>query len=134
MLSSLNLEDIISNNLQLVGFLFLFLPILLGALIKKRNHQNSLELLNSVEANTTRPFPDVNTDLCKGCKLCVKKCENDVYQMAGKLAMIKSPHQCIQCSQCVEACPFFALSIDVNDYDQPKKVEKKRPRTNEVQL
>ncbi len=54
----------------------------------------------------------IQTDLCKGCGLCAKKCP-----AAAVLGTAKSPHyivpdKCIGCGTCLEVCKFKAVIME----------------------
>ncbi|MCL2877729.1 MAG: electron transfer flavoprotein subunit alpha [Acidobacteria bacterium] len=51
----------------------------------------------------------IDTEKCKGCKLCIKACPFEALYMEGKLAVLK-PEECRACSACLDSCPFDAIT------------------------
>ena len=52
----------------------------------------------------------IETDLCKKCGLCAKKCPvGCISGVLGKEAYVIDPIQCIKCGACMEACKFKAV-------------------------
>lgn len=54
----------------------------------------------------------IDTDLCRGCTLCAKKCPADAI-----VGSVKSPHyiiedKCIGCGTCVDVCRFNAVKVN----------------------
>jgi len=58
----------------------------------------------------------VNTDLCKGCEICVSQCPTDVYEMQGagpeRFPVPTNADACIDCAKCELLCPDFALEVE----------------------
>jgi len=52
--------------------------------------------------------PSLVEDLCNGCKLCVKGCEDQALRMEGKLP-VRDWNRCISCGDCVKVCPVEAM-------------------------
>ena len=55
---------------------------------------------------------------CKQCKNapCIKACPVDaLYKDPDTNATLVDHDKCISCGQCIEACPFAAISMDNND-------------------
>jgi 2-oxoglutarate ferredoxin oxidoreductase subunit delta len=73
----------------------------------------------------------INTDLCKGCALCVKACKRALLQMADlngggggggrEVARMTSPDACTGCRQCSDICPEAA--IEMESVDSPANAE-----------
>ena len=61
----------------------------------------------------------LDTELCKGCEICVDRCPTDVYEMSGegvdRYPVATTPEDCIDCSKCELLCPDFALEVEVVD-------------------
>lgn len=61
----------------------------------------------------------IDTELCKGCEICVDRCPTDVYEMSGegvdRYPVATDPEDCIDCSKCELLCPDFALDVEVVD-------------------
>ena len=52
--------------------------------------------------------PALDEDLCTGCELCVKACEEDALRMEGGLP-VRDLGRCINCGDCVKVCPINAM-------------------------
>lgn len=52
--------------------------------------------------------PELVEDLCNGCELCVKGCEEGALQMEGELP-VRDWDKCIYCGDCVKVCPVDAM-------------------------
>ena len=61
----------------------------------------------------------IDKEKCKGCKLCIEACSQDVigidneYNQAGYYpAKIIDADKCISCGLCQKICPEMAIKID----------------------
>ena len=52
----------------------------------------------------------LNTDTCKGCGACVKRCQMEAISLADKQAVLDL-NRCIGCGLCVNTCPTDFLSL-----------------------
>lgn len=69
--------------------------------------------------------PEVNSETCKGCKLCTGYCSVNAISMKMKKAYIDA-EICIGCGECILICPHKAIDIQWNepaDLFQKKMVE-----------
>lgn len=69
---------------------------------------------------------EVNSDICTGCGLCVKRCQVDAVVLKGspkKAVIVKT--RCIGCGLCVPTCPADAIRLI------PKEHETVPPMTEE---
>ena len=61
-----------------------------------------------------------NTDLCKGCGLCVRACPKNVLALSRTKLNAKGYHPaevvnaeaCIACASCARTCPDVAIRIE----------------------
>ena len=73
--------------------------------------------------NRKYPFPEIDPDICKGCKLCVASCPKGVLVISEKLNS-KGFHYseyvgegCIGCGNCFYTCPEpSAVTVYLKDY------------------
>ena len=49
----------------------------------------------------------LQTDLCKGCTHCIKRCPTEAIRVRNGKAIIKS-ERCIDCGECIRVCPYQA--------------------------
>lgn len=54
----------------------------------------------------------IDTDKCKGCTLCAKKCPTDAIMGAPKTPHYIVPDKCIGCGTCLEVCRFDAVNVE----------------------
>ena len=61
----------------------------------------------------------IDTELCKGCNICVVVCPQDVLELSEdmnskgyNIASVERPSDCIQCMQCEIKCPDLAIKVD----------------------
>jgi len=53
----------------------------------------------------------VSEDRCIGCRLCVKVCPTNVFDMMGTLPVISRQEDCQTCFMCEAYCPVDALYV-----------------------
>ena len=57
------------------------------------------------------PFvASLDTETCKGCGTCVKRCEMEALSLNNKKAVLDL-NRCIGCGLCVSTCPTHSLSL-----------------------
>ncbi len=49
----------------------------------------------------------LQSDLCKGCTHCIKRCPTEAIRVRGGKAVIRS-ERCIDCGECIRQCPYQA--------------------------
>ena len=64
-----------------------------------------------------------NTETCKGCGLCTKRCQMEAFHLDKKKAIL-NPDRCIGCGLCVSTCPTQSLSL----VRKPKEVQPYVPK------
>ncbi len=64
----------------------------------------------------------VDTDQCKGCRLCIVNCPKDVLEQADESSakgyypsIAVRPEDCNVCRICERVCPDLAISVHNND-------------------
>lgn len=48
---------------------------------------------------------------CTGCKVCVKKCPTEVFELVSKKARVKKLDDCMACKLCEVVCPVKAIQV-----------------------
>ena len=64
----------------------------------------------------------LDSDLCKGCINCIKKCPTQAIRVRNGKAVILEG-RCIDCGECVKTCPYHAKKVicpNMDDYKQYK--------------
>ena len=56
-------------------------------------------------------MPQIDSDKCNGCGLCVTDCPTGAVAMHGRLAVIARPDLCSYCADCEDICPTEAISL-----------------------
>lgn len=66
-------------------------------------------------------YAEVNTELCKGCKKCVERCQMEAVSVKDKVAGIDLD-RCIGCGVCIPTCPENSIELrdKKNKYIPPK--------------
>ena len=61
----------------------------------------------------------VNTDVCKGCGLCITACPKKIIFLSKKLnakgfhpATVEEMEKCIGCAFCAQMCPDVAIIVE----------------------
>ena len=61
----------------------------------------------------------IDTELCKGCSICVDTCPQSVLTLSENInskgyniATVENQEGCIKCKQCEIKCPDLAISVD----------------------
>ena len=58
------------------------------------------------------PVPEIDTDECSGCGICVDACPQDVLDIVGSTAAVVYEDNCIACGDCMEECPMGAIEVE----------------------
>lgn len=56
--------------------------------------------------------PEVNSDECSGCGICVDACPESVLDIIGDAVAVVNEDACVECGECVEECPMGALALE----------------------
>lgn len=64
----------------------------------------------------------IETEACKGCRLCIDICPNQVLEFSTELnaggvpyPLVKKPGDCIGCRSCTLVCPDVCIEIYETD-------------------
>ncbi len=58
------------------------------------------------------PVPEIDTDECTGCSICVDACPSGVLDIVGSTAAVVNEDSCIGCGDCMEECPMGAIEVE----------------------
>ena len=58
------------------------------------------------------PIPEIDTDECSGCGICVDACPNGVLDIVGDVCEVVNEDDCIACGECMEECPMGAIEVE----------------------
>ena len=64
----------------------------------------------------------LDSDKCKGCTTCLKRCPTEAIRIRGGKAFINKD-KCIDCGECIRLCPYQAKKAthdDISDLDKFK--------------
>jgi 2-oxoglutarate ferredoxin oxidoreductase subunit delta len=74
--------------------------------------------LKEAQRITSRGRPEIDTEMCKGCELCVGACPENVLRMSARtntqgvpFAEYDTSGGCTACKSCAIICPDNAISI-----------------------
>ena len=56
----------------------------------------------------------LDTEKCKGCTTCLKRCPTEAIRIRDGHAIIKS-ERCIDCGECIKVCPYKAKKATHDD-------------------
>jgi iron only hydrogenase large subunit-like protein len=64
----------------------------------------------------------LDSELCKGCTTCVKRCPTEAIRVRDKKAFILK-ERCVDCGECIRVCPHHAKKAVVDSLDVLKNYE-----------
>lgn len=60
----------------------------------------------------------IDTNLCKGCKICIYVCPHNVFRMSKDISIrgyhtaeVANKENCVGCQLCTYSCPDFAICV-----------------------
>ena len=56
-------------------------------------------------------LPEIRSDRCDGCGLCVFFCPTQAVEMQNRRPVIVRPNDCAYCGSCEELCPTGAIAL-----------------------
>jgi len=59
----------------------------------------------------TEFLPQIDTDKCFGCGLCVTACPNEALRLINDVAVVIDPNACDYTGACQEICPTEAINL-----------------------
>ncbi|MBP7962214.1 MAG: 4Fe-4S binding protein [Caldilineaceae bacterium] len=57
------------------------------------------------------PLPEIDANLCTGCKACVEICPTQALSQVAEKAVLHRPDLCTYCSACQDVCPEGAIAL-----------------------
>jgi ferredoxin len=57
-------------------------------------------------------MPEIATDACMGCGLCVKACHPGALEMVWDFATLVRADDCESCGECMEVCPHGVIRMN----------------------
>ena len=55
--------------------------------------------------------PQIDSDRCNGCGLCVRKCDNQVLSLRDQVVIVSNPTACDYSAICQAVCPTQAIQL-----------------------
>ena len=67
------------------------------------------------------PTVAIETQGCRGCRMCVDVCPTDVFDMtvSQEAALVARDEDCIGCSSCEFVCPSRCIQVDIAERQRP---------------
>ncbi len=59
----------------------------------------------------TNRNPEINTNLCDNCGICVENCTENALHLEKQGPVFNSPNTCTYCAICEEICPLHAIRV-----------------------
>jgi NAD-dependent dihydropyrimidine dehydrogenase PreA subunit len=53
----------------------------------------------------------LNEVMCNGCRMCLKVCPHEVFELFNKKVRIADSDYCMECGACALNCPMNAISV-----------------------
>jgi NAD-dependent dihydropyrimidine dehydrogenase PreA subunit len=53
----------------------------------------------------------LDAEKCNGCRMCLRVCPHEVFNIENKKAVIKHKDRCMECGACELNCPEKAISV-----------------------
>ena len=71
------------------------------------------------------PVPQIDSEKCDGCNLCVLVCPNHVLALQNKIAFVAYPQKCDYNGLCEQICPQKAIQLvfEIYNADDTKENE-----------
>jgi len=54
---------------------------------------------------------ELDTLLCNGCRMCIRVCPHNVFEISDKKARIINRDYCMECGACEKNCPENAIKV-----------------------
>jgi NAD-dependent dihydropyrimidine dehydrogenase PreA subunit len=55
---------------------------------------------------------ELDTEKCTGCRMCIKVCPHEVFEIIEKRAVILNRDACMECGACMRNCPEEAIKVN----------------------